>query len=406
MFSGFSFGTNSSTSAAPSSTTTNPTTSTAPTSFPSGGLFGASTATTASTASPLFGNVASSKPSLTFGGGVTATTTAPVFPSSGLFSGLTSAAAPAVPAATTTASATGLFGASTVTSTTTASADTATTAVPSLSSLSTPLNTGNLSKTTTVQATGTPTASGAKLTGWASTPFSAKTSTGTKSSNGEKGILSEEEIRAGIAGNDQNLYFECLQEVVKKFHYEVAAQERVFNQKVHELNVHDRDLVVSEPKVLGLYNHLEKLDESCKQLQFNVGNMNAVLNDVLGTVEELEKSLNLPDWSDLNYKFPVDKRYATKHDVKRVQIAQMMLNVDGQIKTAEQDLNEIIDSLSNLQSKTADDKKKYPLEQTEIVLRRQLESLIHFASAHKEIEEKLNNLKAEYADRANNIARF
>lgn len=87
-----------------------------------------------------------------------------------------------------------------------------------------------------------------------------------------------------------------------------------------ELNAYDRELITLEPKVLGLYNEMDDLSGSCKKLHFNVASMTSVLNDIEQNVVELENKLSLPEWHTLDYKFPLDSRFASRHDVQRVQM--------------------------------------------------------------------------------------
>lgn len=214
--------------------------------------------------------------------------------------------------------------------------------------------------------------------------------------------LSEEEIKAGLAGTDTKAFFNALQEVVNSYHSEIAKQERVFNNKMLELNAYDRELISLEPKVLGLYNEMDELSGNCKKLNFNIGSMTSVLNDIEETVVELEKKLNLPDWTNLDYKFPLDSRFASRHDVQRVQIAQMMLNVDSQMKSADFDLDQITQSLSNMQSTVLKTKTETPLEKTELIMKKQLQKLIDLSGQHDATREKLSKLKDDHNLRLNN----
>uniref|UniRef100_A0A8R1EDK7 Uncharacterized protein n=1 Tax=Caenorhabditis japonica TaxID=281687 RepID=A0A8R1EDK7_CAEJA len=82
--------------------------------------------------------------------------------------------------------------------------------------------------------------------------------------------------------------------------------------------------------------------------------------------------------------------------------AQMMLNVDAQMKSADYDLDQISESLRNLQTKSLKSKSETPLEKTEMILKKQLQKLIDLSGQHEETLQKFTKLKEDHSLRLNN----
>uniref|UniRef100_A0A8R1IZ07 Uncharacterized protein n=1 Tax=Caenorhabditis japonica TaxID=281687 RepID=A0A8R1IZ07_CAEJA len=80
----------------------------------------------------------------------------------------------------------------------------------------------------------------------------------------------------------------------------------------------------------------------------------------------------------------------------------MMLNVDAQMKSADYDLDQISESLRNLQTKSLKSKSETPLEKTEMILKKQLQKLIDLSGQHEETLQKFAKLKEDHSLRLNN----
>ncbi|CAL2046835.1 unnamed protein product [Caenorhabditis brenneri] len=79
-----------------------------------------------------------------------------------------------------------------------------------------------------------------------------------------------------------------------------------------------------------------------------------------------------------------------------------MLNVDFQMKSVYFDLDQITQSLNSMQTTVLKTKTETPLEQTELIMKKQLQKLIELSGQHDMTREKVSKLKDDRRLHLNN----
>ncbi|VDM40439.1 unnamed protein product [Toxocara canis] len=359
-----------------------------------GTLFGAPTGTPSTPS--LFSvkpATTTAAPSLTFGTAATATaitTQAPLF---GTTTTVSSAMPGGVVTTTTSAVATPslTFGTSTAAggtsvSTTTPSSITTALSAPSLLSASKPSAPSTITTTTTSAA--------------AAPLFAVSTSGATTSAAPtmpQSNLAAATAPAAAAITTTKPLLFNELEQLLSRMVLDVESQERVFMNHVLELNAYDRVLRDNQQKIFALSEEVKQLEEDRDRFIHTVDFAAQQQAELETMVAELEKSLGLGDWTDMEPVTLPDPSMATQADAQRQAILQLQLQIDAQVKQADDDINDIVEQVEELKERTQTDDERSPntVDQIAQILRRQMDSLHWIDEQTEELKKKLLKVSEE-----------
>ncbi|KJH46508.1 hypothetical protein DICVIV_07412 [Dictyocaulus viviparus] len=144
---------------------------------------------------------------------------------------------------------------------------------------------------------------------------------------------------------DTEISFSDLSAITQKMTLDLAADERAFLNCLLELNAYDRQLWENMQRITEVETKLTTLEEKQSKMMYNMSCIDEEQKALDIAVNDMEKSLGLPDWTDQSSELPMDSFSATPSDVKRQQLLQLLISVDSQIKEADCDLQEIVDQV-------------------------------------------------------------
>ncbi|KAH7660531.1 Nsp1-like C-terminal region family protein, partial [Aphelenchoides avenae] len=177
--------------------------------------------------------------------------------------------------------------------------------------------------------------------------------------------------------------FKDLEVALNRLVMDFEVQEKQFLDEVVELNA--RDLVVrdNQNKIFALGEDLKDLETEKDRYQHEVDVIEQQQNELESLVVDLEKALQLPDYTEGHTIGLKDTSYASNADMQRQSILQMQVAIDAQLKQVDDDVSELCDQLVELRSMNTtatqepseEDENATPLEQIRQVLRKQMDTL-------------------------------
>nr|AZT78999.1 glycoprotein [Parabronema skrjabini] len=349
------------------------------TGFTFGSTAPAVTVAEVSTAQPAMGTTTTAAPILSFGSTAApvaaATTVAPTGFTFGQMAIPTTALTPStIPLSTTPSLLSSVTSATGATTTTTV-----TSAGSTLSSLLFP------SKTTA------PTALPIAPTTTVSTVIPPTTSTSLAAAT-----VSPAAATASTIATDKPITFAQLEQLVNRLTLDVEAQQRVFMSQVLELNAYDRVLRENQQKVLAVGEEIKQLEEEKDRFLHTVDFISQQQAELETLVVDLEKALGLGDWTEMTPISLPDPGVATQADMQRQAMLQLQLQIDAQLKQADDDVSDIIEQVKELQrTATGTDEEAETADQIAQILRRQLDALQWIDEQSSELKKKATKLSQE-----------
>lgn len=180
---------------------------------------------------------------------------------------------------------------------------------------------------------------------------------------------------------------------------DVESQERVFMNQVLELNAYDRVLRENQQKIFGLSEEVKQLEEERDRFVHTIDFAAQQQTELESMVVELEKSLGLNDWMDMEPVTLPDPTMATQADAQRQAILQLQLQIDAQVKQADDDINDIVEQVEELKEpiRIGDERSANTVDQIAQILRRQMDSLHWIDEQTDELKKKLAKVTEELA---------
>lgn len=174
---------------------------------------------------------------------------------------------------------------------------------------------------------------------------------------------------------------------------DVEAQQRVFMSQVLELNAYDRVLRENQQKILNVSEEIKELEEEKDRFLHTVDFISQQQTELESLVVDLEKALGLGDWTDMAPITLPDPGVATHADMQRQAMLQLQLQLDAQLKQADDDINDIIEQVKELQkASTGKDDQAETVDQIAQILRRQLDALQWVDEQTDEMKKKATKL--------------
>ncbi|MCP9265099.1 hypothetical protein DINM_020301 [Dirofilaria immitis] len=296
------------------------------------------------------------------------TSTAPLF-------GVT----PSIATSVTTIAPTGFaFGQSTTT-TTTPTAAISTTSLPIMTSFLQSTSTPSAATISTVTSAGSALSSllyPSKTTATTLSPTASTLTFTSAASTTSSSALASAAPAATAITSDKPITFAQLEQLVNRLTLDVEAQQRVFMSQVLELNAYDRVLRENQQKVLDVSEEIKQLEEEKDRFLHTIDFISQQQTELEALVVDLEKALGLSDWTEMAPIGLPDPSIATHADMQRQAMLQLQLQIDAQLKQADDDINDIIEQVKELQrSNVGMDDEAETADQIAQILRRQLDAL-------------------------------
>lgn len=167
--------------------------------------------------------------------------------------------------------------------------------------------------------------------------------------------------------------------------------------QVLELNAYDLVLRDNQQKIFAVSEEVKQLEEEKDRFIHTVDFLGQQQNELETMVAELEKSLGLGDWTEMTPIGLLDPSMATQADIQRQAMLQLQIQIDAQLKQADDDINDIVEQIGELErsSRSPDDQEAGTLEQITQILRRQMDSLLWVDEQNEEIRKKLARISEE-----------
>uniref|UniRef100_A0A0N4ZGD1 Nsp1_C domain-containing protein n=1 Tax=Parastrongyloides trichosuri TaxID=131310 RepID=A0A0N4ZGD1_PARTI len=353
-----------------------------------GGLFGSTTVTSSApstTMAPPTGSLFGSAPTTTVSSGGlfgTSTTTTSASSTSVAPTGLTNSVAPSTPKGGA------LFGSA------------ATLATPSVSKP----NDTNLFKTPASNAvtatTQSPHVGGISF----GDPKASSTPHLNKLTGTTTGLSTTTQTDASKATVDitKPMIYKKFEQHLDRLTIDFMAQEKAFLNNALELNAYDTVLKQNQNNIINVSNELTNLEKDKDVLKYEVELLGQQQRDLDSIVTEMEKSVGLGDWTQnepIGFKPGTSLSYC---DISRQKIFQLQLNVDVQLKQADDDINEVMDQVYQLMnliepstspSKISEDNKKGDVvKDIQQVLVNQIDKIHWVEEQTESLIEKMNKI--------------
>ncbi|KAK0415039.1 hypothetical protein QR680_011741 [Steinernema hermaphroditum] len=142
-----------------------------------------------------------------------------------------------------------------------------------------------------------------------------------------------------------------LEQMLQMMVCEYEEQERIFIEKVVELNAYDAVLRDSRQKVFELVEEVNGIEKEKDRIKANVEFLETKEKEMDEIVVELEKAVGVSDWTDgSQVKLNSSLMPPTQADNQRQSMMQMQVGLDAQIKQADDDLADILEQIAELQA--------------------------------------------------------
>ncbi|VBB31960.1 unnamed protein product, partial [Acanthocheilonema viteae] len=176
--------------------------------------------------------------------------------------------------------------------------------------------------------------------------------------------------------SDKPITFAQLEQLINRLTLDVETQQRVFMSQVLELNAFDRVLRENQQKVLDVSEEIKQLEEEKDRFLHAVDFISQQQTELEALVVDLEKALGLSDWTEMTPIGLPDPGVATHADLQRQAMLQLQLQIDAQLKQADDDISDIIEQVKELQRTSVGiDDQAETADQIAQILRRQLDAL-------------------------------
>uniref|UniRef100_A0A0R3RQS4 Nsp1_C domain-containing protein n=1 Tax=Elaeophora elaphi TaxID=1147741 RepID=A0A0R3RQS4_9BILA len=163
--------------------------------------------------------------------------------------------------------------------------------------------------------------------------------------------------------------------------------------QVLELNAFDRVLRENQQKVLGISEEIKQLEEEKDRFLHTVDFISQQQTELEALVVDLEKALGLSDWTEMTPIELPDPGVATHADLQRQAMLQLQLQIDAQLKQADDDISDIIEQVKELQrSSMGIDDQAETADQIAQILRRQLDALQWIDEQSCDLKKKVTKL--------------